>query len=270
MPAVAGPTAAAAEVQQRKLDRTASGTGPGGLSNAGLGGWDGRRVVHPGRSTRHLPAGTTVLEAARALGVDLDSVCGARGICGRCQVEIGARPGVQADPARLSAPSTTELGYTGRRPFPDGRRLGCAARILDDVVIDVPESSQVHRQVVRKDAGRLEVPVDPVLALHYVEVDEPTMVDAIGELQRLRAALAKEWQLTGLEVDHSVLADLQPALERGKRGVTVAVRAGHDVVAVWPGLRDRAYGVAFDVGPPRSPATCATCSPVRCSPRPAG
>ena len=193
-------------------------------------------------------AGTTVLEAARALGVDLDSVCGARGICGRCQVEVGARPGVQADPARLSAPSTTELGYTGRRPFPDGRRLGCAAQILDDVVIDVPESSQVHRQVVRKDAGRLEVPVDPVLALHYVEVDEPTMVDAIGDLQRLRAALAKEWQLTGLEVDHSVLIDLQPALERGKRGVTVAVRSGREVVAVWPGLRDRVYGVAFDVG----------------------
>ena len=193
-------------------------------------------------------AGTTVLEAARALGVDLDSVCGARGICGRCQVEVGARPGVQADPARLSAPSTTELGYTGRRPFPDGRRLGCAARILDDVVIDVPESSQVHRQVVRKDAGRLEVPVDPVLALHYVEVDEPTMVDAIGDLQRLRTALAKEWQLTGLEVDHSVLTALQPALERGRRGVTVAVRSGRDVVAIWPGLRDRAYGVAFDVG----------------------
>ena len=106
----------------------------------------------------------------------------------------------------------------------------------------------MHRQVVRKDAGRLEVPVDPVLALHYVEVDEPTMVDAIGDLQRLRAALAEEWQLTGLEVDHSVLTALQPALERGKRGVTVAVRSGRDVVAVWPGLRDRVYGVAFDVG----------------------
>ena len=29
----------------------------------------------------------TLLEAARALGVDLDSVCGGRGICGRCQIE---------------------------------------------------------------------------------------------------------------------------------------------------------------------------------------
>ena len=30
--------------------------------------------------------GTTVLDAARSLGVDIDSVCGGRGLCGRCQV----------------------------------------------------------------------------------------------------------------------------------------------------------------------------------------
>lgn len=193
-------------------------------------------------------SGTTVLEAARSLGVDLDSVCGGRGICGRCQVEVGTRPGVSADPSRLSAPSTTETGYAGRRPLSAARRLGCAAQILTDVVIDVPESSQVHRQVVRKDADRLEVPVDPVLSLRYVEVAPPTMVDAIGDLQRLRAALAEEWQLTDLRFDHSVLTALQPALERGRRNLTVAIREDRDVVALWPGLRDRVYGVAFDVG----------------------
>ena len=47
--------------------------------------------------------GTTVLDAARALGVDIDSVCGGRGICGRCQVTqgLGAFPkhGIVSDPA---------------------------------------------------------------------------------------------------------------------------------------------------------------------------
>jgi uncharacterized 2Fe-2S/4Fe-4S cluster protein (DUF4445 family) len=194
------------------------------------------------------PRGTTVLDAARALGVDLDSVCGARGICGRCQVEVGSRPGVGAEPARLGAPTTTEADYAGRRPLVPGRRLGCAARIEDDVVIDVPESSQVHRQVVSKSAGGLGVPVDPVVSLRYVEVAAPAMQDTIGDLQRLEAALAEQWRLEGLAFDHSVLRALQPALERGDRGVTVAVRSERDVVAVWPGLRDRAHGVAFDVG----------------------
>ncbi len=192
--------------------------------------------------------GTTVLDAARALGVDLDSVCGARGICGRCQIEVGSRPGVGADPARLGPTTTTETGYAGRRPLVPGRRLGCAARIEDDVVIDVPESSQVHRQVVSKDAGRLGVPVDPVIALRYVEVAAPAMRDTTGDLQRLEAALAEEWQLVDLRFDHCVLRALQPALEKGDRGVTVAVRSERDVVAVWPGLRDRVHGVAFDVG----------------------
>ena len=33
-----------------------------------------------------VPVGTTALQAARELGADIDSVCGGRGICGRCQV----------------------------------------------------------------------------------------------------------------------------------------------------------------------------------------
>jgi uncharacterized 2Fe-2S/4Fe-4S cluster protein (DUF4445 family) len=46
--------------------------------------------------------GTTVLDAARALGVDIDSVCGGRGICGRCQIEqsVGSFPkhGIESRP----------------------------------------------------------------------------------------------------------------------------------------------------------------------------
>ena len=86
------------------------------------------------------------------------------------------------------------------------------------------------------------------------------MRDTTGDLQRLEAALAREWHLEGLRFDHSVLRALQPALEHGDRGVTVAVRSDRDVVAVWPGLRDRACGLAFDVGSTTSPATCATWS----------
>src|SRR5215475_3491734 len=43
----------------------------------------------PSGKRGRFPEGTSVLEAARKLGVDLDSVCGGRGICGRCQVELG-------------------------------------------------------------------------------------------------------------------------------------------------------------------------------------
>ncbi len=194
------------------------------------------------------PAGTTVLDAARALGVDLDSVCGGRGICGRCQVVIGSRPGVEAHDDRLSAPGTTETDYQGRRPLAAGRRLGCSARIIEDVVIDVPPDSQVHRQVVRKRAGVTALPIDPVVRLHYVEVPEPDLASPTGDLERLVAALEAEWGLTGVAVDPRVLSDLQTILRKGDWSVTAAVREGRDLIALWPGFRDLALGVAFDVG----------------------
>ena len=62
------------------------------------------------------------------------------------QVAPRGRPGRRGDRS-----ATIELDYRGNRPLAAGNRLGCAARIVGDVVVDVPASSQVHRQVVRKD-----------------------------------------------------------------------------------------------------------------------
>jgi uncharacterized 2Fe-2S/4Fe-4S cluster protein (DUF4445 family) len=47
---------------------------------------DAAIVFTPSGLRGRFPLGTPVLQAARALGVDVDSVCGGRGICGRCQV----------------------------------------------------------------------------------------------------------------------------------------------------------------------------------------
>ena len=192
--------------------------------------------------------GTTVLDAARELGVDLDSVCGGRGICGRCQIVIGSRPGMEARADRLSPPDSTELDYRGKRPLEPGQRLGCAAHILDDVVIDIPSGSQVHRQVVRKRAGVDALPVDPVIRLHYVEVDEPDLSSPTGDMERLAQALLEQWQLPDLAFDPAVMVDLQKALRKEEWKVTVAVRHGRQVIAIWPGFRDLMLGVAFDVG----------------------
>lgn len=196
--------------------------------------------------------GTTVLDAARTLGVDLDSVCGGRGICGRCQVTVGSRPGTPADPSHLSASGSTEAEYVARgrtrRPLGDGHRLGCATEVLGDVVLDVPPASQVHRQVVRKEIGELVVTLDPVVRAHYVVVPEATLDDRRGDLQRLRAVLATDWELDEPTIDAAALAQLQPALAAGDRAVTVAVRHGDRIVAIWPGFIDRVLGIAVDIG----------------------
>ena len=116
------------------------------------------------------------------------------------------------------------------------------------MVIDVPPDSQVHRQVVRKSLPVRDFIVDPVVRLHYVEVTPPELASPSGDLVRLFDALEREWDLTDLTADLDVIRALQPALEKGGYAVTVAVHDGRHVTAVWPGLHEKLYGVAIDVG----------------------
>ncbi|HET7236944.1 MAG TPA: ASKHA domain-containing protein [Actinomycetota bacterium] len=213
---------------------------------------DARVVFVPSGKRGSVRGGTTVLDAARSLGVDLDSVCGGRGICGRCQVSVAegehAKHGISSSAGHLSAFNDVETAYRADKGMTDGRRLGCQASLLGDVVIDVPPDSQVHRQVVRKEADAHPIEIDPVVRLHYVEVAEPELASPGSDLRRLQEALEHEWDLVDLEADLHVLAMLQSALRQGDWTVTVAVHEGSSIVAVWPGYHEGAFGVAFDVG----------------------
>ena len=209
-------------------------------------------VFTPSGRRGRFPVGTPLLQAARALGVDLDSVCGGRGICGRCQVVIAegqfAKHGIISRSGHATPWNAVEARYEKRRSFPAGRRLGCQAELLGDLVVDVPPDSQVHKQVVRKRAEVRAIELDPVVRLHYVEVAEPDMHAPMGDLQRLQQALAEQWQLRDLTCDLRSLQSLQKALRQGEWKVTVAVHSANRIIGVWPGFHDRAYGLAIDVG----------------------
>jgi len=223
------------------------------VSSAGTAS-DPQVIFTPSGRRGRVPAGTTVLDAARGLGVDIDSVCGGRGICGRCAVTPAfgefAKHGITSAPSHLSDAGDIEAAYRAEHGLAAERRLSCTARLLGDAVVDVPPESQVHRQVVRKDLDARPFVLDPVVRLHTVDVTPPDLATPTGDLGRLQDALREEWQLHDLRADLAVVRGLQPALAAGDYRVTVAVHggAGGDVIAVWPGFHDRAFGVAIDIG----------------------
>ena len=209
-------------------------------------------VFTPSGKRGRVAQGTTVLQAARELGVDLDSVCGGRAICGRCQVTLseGAFPkhGIESRADHLSDLGDNEIAYDEVEGLAEGRRLGCSARLLNDAVIDVPPESQVHRQVVRKRTEVHDLSVNPLVRLHVVEVSEPSMHEPVSDLRRVLEELEFEWGLTELECDPHVLMALQGALRDGQWQVTVAVFREREIVAIWPGYHETVLGMAFDIG----------------------
>ena len=213
---------------------------------------------------------TTILNIARQIGVDLDSVCGGRGICGRCQIDptFGQFPkhGIESAEANISPRNEVEERYAKRRPLPEGRRLGCQCRILGDLVVDVPASSQVHRQVVRKRPELRAVATDPAARCYYVEVAEPDMHHPSGDWERVKSALAEQWSVNveTLTIIPEALAGLQSALRADGWKATVIIhddgRAAPVVLGVRPGFHDVLYGAAVDIG-----STTIACHLVRLS-----
>ena len=213
-------------------------------------------IFTPSGKRGRVAKGTTVLAAARALGVDLDSVCGGRGICSKCQIAPGfgefPKHGVTVGADALSAPNAVEERYDRLRGLPEGRRLGCQACVMGDVVLDVPPESQLHRQVIRKSATERAMVMDPASRPYLLEVAEPDMHEPSGDFQRLAAALENQWGIKGLQADLAVLAGLQTTLRKGNWQVTAAVNTGGTaprLVALFPGYREAVlYGMAIDLG----------------------
>ena len=199
-----------------------------------------------------VPVGTTVLQAAQRLGVDLESICGGQGKCRKCQVlpQLGefAKHNIISRPQHLSELTATELLLQSKNRLKDGRRLGCNARILGDLVVDVPEESQQPKQHIAKAITAYDIQVQPALHLYTVTLPEPDMHTPISDKRRMQQALVEDHDLPVMDCEMSQLRLLQPALAKAKRQITVAVYQFQQIVAVWPGVKKEVYGLAVDLG----------------------
>ena len=203
--------------------------------------------------------GVNLLQAARQIGVDIDSVCGGRAMCGRCQIDVAEgvfdKHGVSSSPAHLSKPTITETRYADKCNLVQGRRLACQCEVLDDLVIDVPAASQMHQQLIRKAADNRHVDINPPSRLCFIEVREPDMHEPSGDLRRIAEALMEQWpermsvsSSADVTADLSVLKQVQATLRKANWQVTVVLRDGTHIAAVMPGLKTQILGVAIDIG----------------------
>lgn len=198
-----------------------------------------------------MAAGTAVLEAARQLGVQIESICGGHLACKKCQVrlETGQFPkhGITSQPDHLSPVSEAEQAALERMGL-TGSRLSCAARVQGDVLIFVPEESRGQKQIIRKAATERVIEIDTAVRQVYVTVAKAELGQHQGDWGRVQTALREQWQLEVTAVDLPALRRLQPALRQGKRAITLTLWQEQTVIDVQPGYVEGIYGLAVDIG----------------------
>lgn len=211
----------------------------------------------PSGKRGRFPKGTPILDAARSLGVYVESVCGGRATCGRCQISVQegnfAKHKIVSSNEHISSKGPKEERYERVRGLQEGRRLSCSSTIEGDLVIDVPQDTVINAQVVRKAATDRIIERDPAVHLCYVEVDEPDMHKPLGDLDRLKSVLEKDWGWKDLLISPHLIPQVQSILRKGNWAVTAAVHrdAGSSrpfIIGLFPGLKNEAYGIACDIG----------------------
>lgn len=183
-----------------------------------------------------VPAGISVLEAARRLGVGLSGVCGGRGACGTCRVVISPD-----DRDALSPVSDPERERLGEEEIAGGVRLACRAFIQRALQVFVPPESLTASQRTQVEGRQTPVRIDPVVVPADLHLSPPTLSDLRSDAERIRDGLGRP-----VRVDLEVLRHSPPSL-RGWDWATRAVLRGDEVVALLP-PGTPLIGVAVDLG----------------------
>ena len=209
-------------------------------------------VFEPSGKRGYIEDGRTLLEAAQELGEDIESICGGKGVCGKCLVKFDkescARYGIESGGQPLSPPTEKEIELLSRHGFGDEYRLACSTIVLGDVVVFVPEMSRREKHVIRKSTVERVIPVKPAIRKYYLELSPPTLNALAADYQRLAAELGHSFGLRIEGIDYAALSNLASVLREGDWKVTVTVWMSREIAKVEPGYIDGSYGLAVDIG----------------------
>lgn len=209
-------------------------------------------ILMPSGRRGRVPAETTVLDAARTLGIQIESLCSGQGTCHKCliQVETGVFPkhGIESRDEHLSPPTAAEAQALARLNA-SGQRLACQARVQGDVLVYLPEASRGQKQIIRKTARtQHRIEIQPAVRLLCVSLERATLGEAAGDWDRLRAHVRTLTEHDALSIDLPALRRLQAALNAGAGGVTLTLWGECEIIDIQPGCVDGFYGLAVDIG----------------------
>ena len=209
-------------------------------------------IFQPSGRRGNVPEGGNLKHASRLLGVDIEGICGEAATCGKCKVRIEQgffqKYSVESKRSNLSPLTESERGFINEQLESEGYRLACQAKIYGDVIVFVPEESRMGKQLVRKAATERKFELKPAIKKYYAKLKPASLEDALGDWERLQAELNKRFDLTNLAIDYPALLSLQEAVRKGDWAVTVSVWMGKEVIRVEPGLMEKGYGFAVDIG----------------------
>jgi len=199
-------------------------------------------IFQPEGKRVKVTSNTTVYEAAKLAGVDFVSICGGKGTCQKCKVQI--------NPDLLQQPLTeNEKKALVQDEVSAGIRLACQIKVQKNLVVYIPESSRTGKQRLQVEGIKTPVKLDPMVQKFHIKLSKPTLEDPRSDLDRILDELEKEKRLTELKIKYELLKNIAPLLRNSKWDITVTTWNHDQIIAIEPGnSTNRLFGVSIDIG----------------------
>ncbi len=180
----------------------------------------------------------SLLACARRLGVGISSICGGKGTCHSCKVQVLS--------GTVSKPTPSELETFSPRELKEGWRLACQTYPTSDGKIAVPPESMTTTQRLQVEGLEVKVRPEPPVQAYHLKLETPSLEASQADADRLLKALNRQYKLHCDRVDTNVLRVLSDQLRSWKWECQTIVR-NDEVIAVLP-PKSRQLGLAIDLG----------------------
>lgn len=178
--------------------------------------------------------GYTVLDAAQIAGIQLPTLCGGKGVCGKCKVRI-----------RLRKHTKEEKTLLTEEEIKNGIHLACQVIVKNDMIIEILSELSSGEKLALLEGFRREVEIEPNVKKIFLKLPHPTLEDNRADVERIKGSLQK------IAVETMTLEALQkiPGVLRGSHFEATFVFVGNELVGCEKGdTTKRKYGAAFDIG----------------------
>ena len=180
----------------------------------------------------------SILACARRLGIGISSVCGGRGNCNTCRVQVTGGTLSEPTPSEVEALSPQELG--------DGWRLACQATPASNCQVVIPPESMSASERIYLEGLEVTVSLEPPVKAYHLQLTAPSLSDQRADADRLLKALDEQYRVPCRRIDTNVLRSLSPQIRAWNWECQASIR-GDELIALapWP---SRQLGLAVDLG----------------------
>ncbi|MBI2829671.1 MAG: DUF4445 domain-containing protein [Chloroflexi bacterium] len=182
--------------------------------------------------------GESILACARRWGLGISSVCGGRGTCYTCRVQVTS--------GMLSEPTSSELEAFSAKELADGWRLACQAYPASNCRVVVPPESMTTTQRICLEGLDTAVSPEPAVKAYHLKLTPPSLSDPQADADRLLSAINAQHQPPCRNIDIEVLRSFSPRLRTWNWECQALVR-NEELVALSP-YPSRQLGLAIDLG----------------------